>query len=205
MNIFSRTKPQHSNISISTDAEFGDIQFTAVSNIRSIRIFVQPFHGVVVKFPTGVSLRRARTFVDSKRPWIRQALQRARITEQKSRDHFESCGSTSKSEIRRSLTSRLNELAREHDFHFNKVSLRDQKSRWGSCSAQNNISLNQKLYFLPDHLRDYVLIHELAHTREKNHSTAFWKILFNIYGETETRRMRRDIKTFDFLFYPPPI
>jgi len=148
-------------------------------------------------------LKKASRFMNSKRSWIRQALARARITEQKSIEHYSLHSSTSQSEIRHSLTSRLNELALEHDFSYNKVSLRDQKSRWGSCSANDNISLNQKLYFLPDHLRDYVLAHELAHTQEKNHSPAFWEILFDIYGKLETRKMRRELKAFDFLFYPP--
>jgi predicted metal-dependent hydrolase len=141
--------------------------------------------------------------MDSKRSWIRQALERARITEQKSIEHYSLHSSTSQAEIRRSLTSRLNELALKHNFHYNKVSLRDQKSRWASCSAHDNISLNQKLYYLPNHLRDYVLVHELAHTLEKNHSPAFWDILFKIYGNVETREMRRELKAFDFLFYPP--
>ena len=141
--------------------------------------------------------------MDSKRSWIRKALERAQITEQKSMEHHSLHDSISKAEIRHSLTTRLDELAHEHDFSYNKVSLRDQKSRWGSCSARNNISLNQKLYFLPDYLRDYVLVHELAHTRKKNHSSEFWDILFDIYGKLETRKMRRDLKAFDFLFYPP--
>ncbi|NQV43160.1 MAG: M48 family metallopeptidase [Candidatus Marinimicrobia bacterium] len=149
-------------------------------------------------------MRKARIFLDSKRSWIRQAIHQAQFTEQKSMDHFASHGSVSKAEIRRSLTSRLYELAQEYDFQYKKVSLRNQKSRWGSCSAQDNISLNQNLFYLPDHLRDYVLIHELAHTREKNHSPKFWNILFDIYGELDTRGMRRELKTFDFLFYPPP-
>ena len=204
MNIFSRTKPEQPKTSISTDPEFGRIQFTAVHRLRSIRIFVQPFQGVIVKFPSGVSLKKAEAFLDSKRSWIRQALLRAQITEQKSRDHFASEGAFNKAEIRRSLTERLYALAQEYDFHYNKVSLRNQKSRWGSCSAQDNISLNQILFYLPNHLRDYVLVHELAHTREKNHSPEFWKILFDIYGKFETIRMRRELKTFDYLFYPPP-
>lgn len=204
MNIFSRTKPEQPKTSISTDPEFGRIQFTAVHRLRSIRIFVQPFQGVIVKFPSGVSLKKAEAFLDSKRSWIRQALLRAQITEQKSRDHFASEGAFNKAEIRRSLTERLYALAQEYDFQYNKVSLRNQKSRWGSCSAQDNISLNQILFYLPNHLRDYVLVHELAHTREKNHSPKFWKILFDIYGKFETIRMRRELKAFDYLFYPPP-
>ena len=148
-------------------------------------------------------MKKASSFMNSKRSWIRQALERARITEQKSIEHYSLHNSTSKSQIRHSLTSRLYELAQEHDFSYNKVSLRDQKSRWGSCSAHDNISLNQKLYFLPDYLRDYVLVHELAHTREKNHSPAFWEILFDIYEKLEIMKMRRELKAFDFLFYPP--
>jgi predicted metal-dependent hydrolase len=204
MNIFSRTKQHPSTLSICPDPEFGQIQFTAVKKVLSIRIYVQPFQGVVVKFPLGLPLKKAKSFVDSKRAWIREASQRARLTEQKSRDHFALHGSISKSEIRGVLNSRLSELALEHGFTFNKVSLRNQKSRWGSCSAQDNISLNQNLYFLPPHLRDYVLVHELAHTKQKNHSPFFWNILFNIFGELETRAMRRELKAYDFLFYTPP-
>ena len=204
MNIFSRTDKNQTNTSTFADPEFGEIKFLSIRNARSIRIFVRPFEGVIVKFPRGVSPKKVTRFVNSKRSWIRQAMESAQITEQKSIAHFSASGSTSKTEIRKSLTARLNDLAQRHDFHYNKISLRDQQSRWGSCSAQNNISLNQKLYFLPDSLRDYVLVHELAHTREKNHSSAFWGILFGIFGKKQTREMRRDIKAYDYLFYPPP-
>jgi len=64
-----------------------------------------------------------------------------------------------------------------HDFRFNKVSIRNQKTKWGSCSAGNNISLNMNLARLPEELRDYVILHELVHTRIKNHSREFWALL----------------------------
>ncbi len=161
--------------------------------------------GVIVKFPARLSLKKVGSFLNSKRSWIRQALERARATEQKSIDHYSSHGSTNHLDIRKSLITRLDQLALENGFTYNKVSIRDQKSRWGSCSARDNISLNQKLFFLPDQLRDYVLVHELAHTREKNHSPAFWELLFNIFGQLETRKMRQELKAFDYLFYPPPL
>ena len=203
MNIFSRTEQSPTVPITTTDPEFGAITLITSRSVRSIRIYVRPFEGLVVKFPRGVPSKKVTSFIDSKRTWIRQALERARVTEHKSIEHFSSHASASPAEIRQSLTLRLNELAKTHHFGYNKVSIRNQKSRWGSCSGQNNISLNQRLYFLPESLRDYVLLHELAHTLEKNHSPAFWEILFKIFGKTQTRSMRQDLKTFDYLFYPP--
>ena len=75
------------------------------------------------------------------------------------------------------LPKRLAYLAEQHGFHFNKVSIRGQKTRWGSCSSQKNINLNYKLLFLDKPLTDYVLIHELCHTIEMNHSSRFWALV----------------------------
>ena len=75
------------------------------------------------------------------------------------------------------LPSRLADLAKTHQLNFKKISIRNNSSRWGSCSFNNNISLNLHLMRLPDNLIDYVLLHELAHTRVKNHSKEFWDFL----------------------------
>ena len=71
------------------------------------------------------------------------------------------------------ITDRLYHLAGEYGFKFNRVTIRHQKTRWGSCSPKNNISLNIKLILLPDALVDYVILHELVHTRIHNHSKNF--------------------------------
>ncbi|WP_346291911.1 SprT family zinc-dependent metalloprotease [Sphaerothrix gracilis] len=60
---------------------------------------------------------------------------------------------------------------------YRQVAIRGQKTRWGSCSSQQHISLNYKLLFLPPSLVDYVLVHELCHTRQMNHSPAFWSLV----------------------------
>lgn len=75
------------------------------------------------------------------------------------------------------IPQRLSELAEFHGFHYQKVTIRGQKTRWGSCSSQKNISLNYKLLFLPHNMVDYVLIHELCHTIEMNHSKRFWSLV----------------------------
>jgi len=80
-------------------------------------------------------------------------------------------------EGRRTLVPRLEELAARHGFRYARVSVRGQRSVWGSYSSSGTLSLNWKLLFLPPELVDYVLLHELAHTRHLDHSAAFWRLL----------------------------
>jgi len=87
---------------------------------------------------------------------------------------------TLRSEAKYYLPLRVHELAEIHNFRVNKITVRKAKTRWGSCSTQNNISLNIHLMRLPDRLIDYVILHELAHTIHKNHSKAFWNFLEEI-------------------------
>ena len=75
------------------------------------------------------------------------------------------------------LPRRTHILASENELQFQKVSIRNTKTRWGSCSFKNNISLSLHLIRLPDELIDYVILHELAHTLVKNHSSEFWNVL----------------------------
>lgn len=72
------------------------------------------------------------------------------------------------------LVQRLTELGRQHGLAHNRVTIRAQRTRWGSCSARQNISLNWRLIRAPAYVIDYVLLHELMHTRVHNHSRDFW-------------------------------
>ena len=82
----------------------------------------------------------------------------------------------------------VEELAEKYGLTYNRVTIRCQKTRWGSCSARNNLNLNAKLTRLPGHLMDYVLIHELVHTRHKNHGREFWNAMNRIVGDAKLRR-----------------
>lgn len=75
------------------------------------------------------------------------------------------------------LPLRVQQLAKEHRFQYNEVFIKKLKSKWGSCSSQKNINLNLHLIRLPNHLIDYIILHELAHTHEMNHGAAFWALL----------------------------
>ena len=69
------------------------------------------------------------------------------------------------------------EISSEIGISYNKLTIRNQKSRWGSCSSKKNISLNQKLLFLPSELARYIIIHELCHIIHLNHSARFWNLV----------------------------
>lgn len=75
-----------------------------------------------------------------------------------------------------------------------KISLRDQRSRWGSCSSDGNISLSNRLLFLPERLLEYVVLHELCHLREMNHSARFWSLVEKFMLDYQERR--RELKQY---------
>mgnify|MGYP001810073324 FL=1 len=79
------------------------------------------------------------------------------------------------------LPKRLKEFADKHGFRYEHASIKNASTRWGSCSSVNNINLNLHLMRVPEHLIDYVLLHELAHTVVKNHGDKFWLLLEQCY------------------------
>ena len=89
----------------------------------------------------------------------------------------------------------LDELAEHYGFKYKRVKITGSKSRWGSCSAIGSINLSCYLMLLPPHLMDYVLLHELTHTREMNHGPKFWEIL-NDLTEGRAKSLRAELKKF---------
>ncbi|HEY4649968.1 MAG TPA: SprT family zinc-dependent metalloprotease [Pontibacter sp.] len=88
-------------------------------------------------------------------------------------------------EAKEYLPQRVAFFAERFGFEYQNVFIKNAKSRWGSCSHTNNINLNLHLMRLPDALCDYVILHELAHTVEKNHGPRFWKLLDKICGNSK--------------------
>jgi predicted metal-dependent hydrolase len=83
------------------------------------------------------------------------------------------------------LPARLAELAGQHGFTVKRVTVRNQRTRWGSCSQRSGISLNWRLIQTPDFVRDYIILHELAHLRQMNHSNRFWHEVEGLCPEYE--------------------
>lgn len=98
------------------------------------------------------------------------------------------------------LSQRLQALSESTRLFFDKLTIRNQKTRWGSCTADQSINLNYKLIFLPPELVTYVIIHELCHTKHLNHSVRFWRLVetFDVNWRTHRRALRHADK-----FIPP--
>jgi predicted metal-dependent hydrolase len=96
-------------------------------------------------------------------------------------------------EAKHYLPLRLEILAKKNGFSYKEIRVKNLKSRWGSCSSQNNINLNIHLMRLPEHLIDYVILHELAHTVHKNHGKLFWQLLDELSGDAKalTNEMKK--------------
>ncbi|GBD88604.1 WLM domain protein [bacterium BMS3Abin03] len=89
-------------------------------------------------------------------------------------------------EAKQHLPLRVKELAEKYNFKYNRLFIKNIKSRWGSCSKKGNINLSLHLMRIPVELIDYVILHELAHTVEHNHSKKFWEVLNSIYGNAKS-------------------
>jgi len=161
----------------------GPVLFERSRRARRIIISVNSTRGVRVAVPPRASYGRAAEFARGKAGWIRKQQSLIRQAERS----FGNVAEIDRPAARRRLVSRLEELARIHGFSYNRVFVRNQRTRWGSCSAVNNISLNVKLTLLPAELSDYVLLHELLHTRIKDHSRRFWSELDQYVGEARSR------------------
>jgi hypothetical protein len=82
-----------------------------------------------------------------------------------------------RAQAKASLPPRLKELADEHGFNYNRVTIKNNISNWGSCSVRGNINLNLRLVTIPQALQDYVMLHELCHLKEMNHGPKFHALL----------------------------
>jgi predicted metal-dependent hydrolase len=127
-----------------------------------------------VTIPRGGSRKDAERFAKGRAGWIEREQYRREMARGNSGARWDA---TLRPQADRDLPARLMELAAQHGHIVAGVTVRDQRSRWGSCSPAGRISLNWRLVQVPPLVRDYVLLHELTHLAVSNHSPKFWKAL----------------------------
>lgn len=107
---------------------------------------------------------------------------------------------TWKNEAEEILIPRLFEIASAHNFNFNKIAIKNVKSKWGSCSYYNDIILSLHIMRLPAHLQDYIILHELCHTIEKNHQAPFWNLM-NTVTYNKAKILDKELKQYSTKIY----
>lgn len=149
-----------------------EFYFVRHRRARRYLLRVDPDGRVRVTIPRGGSRREADAFALRNRVWLEQQLSRVRPPAF-SLDAQRMWRARAKA----TLPERLYELAVRHGCVVKAVSIRSQKTRWGSCGRNGHISLNWRLMLMPDWVRDYVLIHELMHLKRLDHSPKFWRLV----------------------------
>jgi predicted metal-dependent hydrolase len=147
---------------------------------RHVRLSIAPGGVITVTTPWYFSENRIDFFLHRKSDWILKKLK-----------YFEKIGKVNKigggrrdylknKELARQLVlQKISEINSDGNFVFNRVSIRNNKSRWGSCSKRGNLNFNYRVIYLPEPLVKYLIVHELCHLKELNHSKRFW----NLVGE----------------------
>ncbi len=161
------------------------------SNRKTIAIEVTRDCRVVVKAPKWISEREINRFIGEKAHWIDAHLDKMK----KRQEEAENKEPLSEQDIKllvtrakRIIPVKVMKYSKMIGVSYGKITIRMQKSRWGSCSAQGNLNFNCLLMRAPDEIIDYVVVHELCHRKEMNHSPKFWAEVEKILPDYKERR-----------------
>ncbi len=159
--------------------------FTRHPRARRYIIRVGADGAIRVTIPQWGSKREAMAFVDRERVWIEKQQRRVEMMPP---PMAHADDPVLRAAARRELPLRLLELAAQHGLTVTRVSVRNQRWRWGSCSRSGHICLNWRLVTMPPWVRDYVMLHELMHLKRMDHSAKFWKLVAAVCPDYQTAR-----------------
>jgi predicted metal-dependent hydrolase len=157
---------------------------------RRVSITVRHTGDVVVTLPLLAPAFTADKFVREKLPWIEATQRRMKkrfenkiVIKQTRKNYLDS-----KKKALEFITERLGYYNKFYNFKIGRISIKNHKSRWGSCSSKGNLNFNYTLVHLPQELADYVVVHELCHIKELNHSQKFWNLVAQTIPDYKARR-----------------
>lgn len=161
------------------------------SNRRTLALEITLMGQVIVRAPWLVSDTQIRSFIESKSSWLSKQLQK----KEKEIELLQEEGFFTEEEIKRLqalakqvIPEKVAYYARLMGVSYGRISIRKQKSRWGSCSREGNLNFNCLLIMAPPEVLDYVVVHELCHRIEMNHSAKFWAQVEQVIPEYRTYR-----------------
>ena len=163
-----------------------DISYEIIrSSRKTLSLQITPQGTVLVRCPSRMPKREIEAFIESKREWLQKHLSKIEAQPQLPPFTLEEVQTLADRALR-DIPERVRRFAPVVGVRYGRITIRNQHTRWGSCSAQGNLNFNCLLMLCPEEVRDYVVIHELCHRLELNHSDSFW---------TEVERVMPDYKT----------
>ena len=171
------------------------------SNRKSIGLEVRSADDIRVRIPSRLSDRELKKFVNAHKDWIFEKTELIENWEdQRASTGAPSWEGLSKVElqnIKNKFADRVSYFAEIMNVTFGRITIRNQKTRWGSCSTKGNLNFNYQLYYLPDELLDYVVVHELSHRRHMDHSKEFWTEVEKYCPNY--RKLRKNLKQYTLI------
>lgn len=164
------------------------------SERKTLSVSIQPDCTITVRAPLSVSDSQIRRFLIEKQHWLI-----TKYLEAKQKQEAIPCSDLTDTQ-RAALTRRYIDAAKEYFpkrvayFHqftggtYSRITIRDQKTRWGSCSSKGTLSFNWRLMLAPPAILDYVVVHELCHLRHMDHSPAFWQAVGEVFPDYASAR-----------------
>lgn len=171
-----------------------DYEITLIrSRRKSLAIEITPELQVVVRAPARMPVREINAFVQEKDDWIRAHLQR--MAEKKRLREQCREQALSKEELQELAAQAMKLIPQKVHYYaqiigvtYGRITIRNQRTRWGSCSGKGNLNFNCLLLLMPEEVLDYVVVHELCHRKEMNHSACFWEEVEKILPDYRQRR-----------------
>ena len=157
--------------------EVGNVKFDAQvirSSRRTVAVEITRDRRVVVRAPLRMKDRDIEAFLELKSPWIESHLARPAATQPPMTEAEKAALMVA---AREDIPRRVEKFAPQVGVSVGRITIRCQHTRWGSCSSKGNLNFNCLLMLCPEWVRDYVVIHELCHRREMNHSPRFWALV----------------------------
>ncbi len=145
---------------------------------RHLRMVIDPDDGLIVTVPNAWFERFVESFLQKKALWILKHLAKMKKLEDRVVIKFTKAEyEENKKGVLEYITERVEFFNSLYKFSYGKISIRNQTSVWGSCTRAGNLQFNYKLMYVPKVARDYVVVHELCHLKEHNHSDRFWRLV----------------------------
>ncbi len=205
--------------------DVGAVSYVRSTRARNLSIRINQQGEVRVTVPRYVSQRQAERFFLSKQQWVRKKLNGLKTLDCRKTWPVE--GDTVQVRGRRVplhllgekdtledaiwrivnreaglyLPGRVEKLSEVHGYRISGLKIRKMKTRWGSCTAKKSINLNSWLVMLPEHLTDYVILHELVHTKFPNHGKEFWSELDRVSGG-QVKGLRKELRSHQIMCFP---